>query len=311
MIQTPTLKIVSWQVYAILAAGILAVSLSAVFIRLAQAEGIPSLLIAAFRLTLAAALLTPITLRRHQAALRGLSRSDFLLIFLSGLFLALHFILWTSSLEYTSVLISVVLVTTTPLWSALLELIFLRARISRLTLIGLLIAIAGGIIISLPAADETLRLGNNPLFGGLLAVTGAIAMAVYLVIGRKVRENLPLLPYIWLVYSSAAVFALFAVLLTSTPITGYSNQGYLWMILVSLFPQLIGHTSFNYALEYLSATFIGIVTQSEPVGSAIFAFFIFQEIPRPSQIFGSLIILGGVILASLGQGKQSDEPSSS
>src|SRR5690606_41977319 len=126
------------------------------------------------------------------------------------------------SLEYATVLISVVLVTTTPLWSAMLEALFLRARLSQLTVIGLAIAIVGGVLISLPGENAALDVGENPLLGGLLALAGAVAVAVYLVIGRSVRARLPLIRYIWPVYTMAALFALVVVALTRTPITGDS-----------------------------------------------------------------------------------------
>lgn len=308
MTETQTLKTASWHTYAILAGGVLAVSLSAIFIRLAQAESVPSLLIAAARLGLAALILTPLTLRRHLPDIQRLTRADLLLISVAGLFLALHFILWITSLEYTTVLVSVVLVTTTPLWSAILEAVFLRARLSQKTLAGLLIAICGGVIISLGGGDEVIQLGSDPLLGGLLALSAAVAVAAYLVIGRKIRAKLPLFPYTWLVYGSAALFACAIVALTSTPITGYSAQGYLWMVVVAIFPQLIGHTTFNYALEYLSATYVGIATQTEPIGSAIMAFIVFQERPEEAQILGSFVILAGVILASLGQSAPKQQP---
>ncbi len=306
MAQAQTLKTAPWQTYAILGIGLLAVSISAIFIRLAQAEAVPSLLIAAARLGIATLILTPITLRSYRAVLLQLTRRDLLLVTISGVFLALHFIFWITSLEYTTVLISVVLVTTTPLWSALLEALFLRTRLSQRTLLGLLVAIAGGVMISLPSADGTLEVGQNPLLGGLLSLAGAVAVAAYLVIGRNVRARLPLFPYIWLVYGIAALFALAVVGFSGAAITGYSPNAYLYMAAVAIFPQLIGHSSFNYALAYLSATYVGIASQLEPVGSALLAFFVFQEVPRPAQVIGSLIVLTGVILASLGQTSRSD-----
>ncbi|MBZ0294136.1 MAG: DMT family transporter [Anaerolineae bacterium] len=289
-----------WQTYAVLAMGVLAVSMAAIFIRFAQAENMPTLLIAAVRLTLAALILTPIALRRYLPHIRRLTRTDFGLIAVSGSFLALHFILWISSLENTSVLISVVLVTTSPLWSAVLEAFFFNQRLSRLTMIGLLVAITGGILISLPTDSAPLISGKNPLAGSLMALGGALAVAVYLVIGRNVRTRLPVLPYIWMVYGTAAIVALIVVALTRTPVTGFNPQGYFWLVLMALVPQLIGHSSFNYALEYLSATYVGIASQIEPVASAIFAYFIFGEVPRELQLLGSLVIVGGVILASRG-----------
>ncbi len=290
---------IRWQTYAVLAVGIAAVALAAIFIRLAQDEGISSLTIAASRLGIAALILTPLTLPRYAAHIRQLNRRDILLVLVSGIFLAIHFIMWIKSLEYTSVLISVVLVTTTPLWSAVMEAIFLHMKLNRMILWGLVIGLGGSIVISLPGG--AIDLGSNPILGSLLAIGGAITVAVYYVIRRTLHTKLPLLPYIWMVYGIAAIVALAVVIITGTPISGFSSQGYLWLVALALVPQLIGHTSFNYALAHLSATYVGIASQLEPVGSALIAFFVFAEVPRPLQIVGSIIILVGVTLASFGQ----------
>lgn len=274
-------------------------SLASIFIRLAQAEGLPSLVIAAGRVSIATVLLTPLALARYHGAIRGLNRRDLALSASAGFFLALHFATWISSLEYTSVLISVVFVTTNPLWVALLEFSFFKTRLSRAVLIGLALAVGGGILIGL--TGEAGSAGSNPVLGALLALAGAIAFAVYLVIGRGVRSKLPLIPYIWLVYGWAAIFLLVVVVIGRLPVTGYSAQGYFWLVAMAIFAQLIGHSSFNYALGYLSATFIGISTQMESIGGAVAAFVLFGEKPLPLQIVGSLIILLGVGMATLGQ----------
>jgi len=293
-------RIIPTRVYLVLVAGIAAVSFAAIFIRYAMNEGIPSAAIAAGRLTISALILTPLALRGHADVLRALTRADLLLAAISGFILAVHFATWIASLEYTSVLISVVFVGTGPLWVALLEVVFLRARLARLVVIGLLIAFAGGMVIGLAGGAESAFSGDT-IMGGLLALAGAVAIAVYLVIGRKLRGKLPLVPYIWLVYGFAAIFLLLLVFVTGTPLTGYSAQGYLWIVLLALVPQLIGHSSFNYALKFVSATYISISTQMEPIGSAIAAFLLFNETPTTTQIYGSAAILVGVFLATIGQ----------
>lgn len=292
---------IRWQTYAVLAGGIVAVSLAAIFIRLAQQEGIPSLTIAASRLAVAALVLTPFTVPRYIPHIRQLSGRDLLLVLVSGVFLAIHFILWIQSFEYTSILISVVLVTTTPLWTAVLEALFLRMRLNQMIVWGLVIGFGGSIIISLPGG--AIDLGSNPLLGSALALGGAIAVAVYYIIRRALHTKLPLLPYIWMVYGLAAIITLIVVAITGTPIAGYSPQGYLWLAALAFVPQLIGHTAFNYALAHLSATYVGIASQLEPVGSALIAFFVFREIPTRLQVVGSVIILVGVTLASFGQSR--------
>lgn len=281
--------------YVVLLIGIISVSLAAIFIRLALEEGVPSLVIAAGRLTVATLVLTPVTLRRYHPHLRALPRSTWLLCGISGLFLAIHFAAWVSSLQYTKVLISGVLVTTTPIWAGLLEVYFLKTRLSRQVIIGLIVALLGGAIIAFSGGDAA-TIDSEALVGGGLATLGAMTVAVYMVIGRRVRADLPVLPYIWVVYGIAALLLIVVVLLSGLPVTGHSAEGYLWVLAVGLVPQLLGHSSLNYALGFLPATQISIATQSEPLASAVLALILFQERPTTLQIVGSIIILIGVTL---------------
>lgn len=287
-----------FQAYFVLIVGVIAASLAAILIREAQNAGIPSLAIAAGRLAIAATLLTPFAFIRHRDEISKLTRREFGLAALSGIFLAIHFAAWITSLEKTTVLVSVALVSTNPLWVALLEVIFLRARLGRWVLIGLSVGLIGSIIIVLPR-DGAVSAGTEPVLGSLLAVMGAAAVAVYYVIGRGLRARLSLIPYIWLVYSCAAILLLILVFITGIPITGYPTSGYMALLAMALIPQLLGHSSFNFALKYFPATFIGISAQLEPVASALIAFVYLQETPADIQILGSAIIIAGVILASL------------
>jgi drug/metabolite transporter (DMT)-like permease len=288
------------QAYGVLALGVLGISLGSIFIRLAQGGGAPSLLIAAARLTIAALMLTPLVFQRHRPDMQRLSRRDLLLAGVSGVFLAMHFATWVTSLQYTSVLISVVLVSTSPLWVALLEVVFLRFRLSTNLKIGLIAVLLGVAIIAIPASSD-LSPGKDLLRGALLAIMGAVAVAIYYVIGRKLRAQLPVIPYIWLVYGSGAILLLVIIALSRVSVTGYSGDAYLWLMASGLIPQLIGHSSLNYALGYLPATFVSLSTQLEPVISAIFAFFLFSEHPGLPQIVGSVVLLTGIFLASLAQ----------
>lgn len=294
------------RVFAFLAVGVLAASMSSILIRFAQNDGLPSLLIAAGRLTVAALLLTPAALTRHRADLSRLRRIDLLMAGASGFMLAIHFATWISSLEFTSVLISVVFVTTGPLWVALLEFAFLRVHIKQIVIVGLVVAVAGGILIGVTGSSDSAA-GGQPLLGGALALCGAVAFAIYLIIGRRLRAKLTLIPYIWLVYSFTAVFLLALALFTATPVTGFPASGYAAVVVLALLPQLVGHTSFNYALRYLSATFVSIASQLEPIGSAVIAFIVFQEIPTEWQLIGSLAIIVGVGLASYGQRNSAED----
>lgn len=293
--------------YAAIAGGILAVSTAAIFIRYAQQE-VPSLVIAAVRLTLAALILAPLAFARHRAEINRLSRRELGLGLLSGFFLALHFAAWISSLEFTSVASSVVLVSSTPLWVALLSPLVLRESISRAAIIGLALALLGGTVVGLSEACKIQNgltcppfskfLQGQALWGNFLALCGAWMAAGYLLIGRQLRAKMSLIPYIFVVYSMAALVLVVIMLAAGQSPFGYAPINYLWMLLLALVPQLMGHSTFNWALRYLPASFVSVTLLGEPIGSTLLAFFILQEVPSALEIIGGILILAGIYAAA-------------
>jgi drug/metabolite transporter (DMT)-like permease len=286
---------------------ILAVSTASIFIRFAQREA-PSLVIAALRLTVASLLLAPLALTRYRGELRALTRDDLLLGALSGVLLAVHFGTWISSLEYTSVASSVVFVSTGPLWVALLSPLFLKEPLSRAVLAGMTLALLGGTVIGLgdacqlegglacPQFSELIQ--GKAIFGNFLALAGAWTVAGYLMIGRRLRAGMSLIPYIFIVYGSAAISLLVAMLVAGQRPGGYSPVVYIWILLLALLPQLIGHSAYNWALRYLPAAMVSITTLAEPVASAILAYVILHEAPARLTLLGGVLILTGIYLAS-------------
>jgi drug/metabolite transporter (DMT)-like permease len=278
-------------------------------IRFAQAEA-PSLVIAALRLSCATLLLAPLAWTRHREELRTLTRREIILGVLSGLFLAVHFATWISSLEYTSVASSVVFVSTGPLWVALLSPVLLNEQLTRAAIIGLVIAIAGGILIGLSDAcawDPSGRfrcpelgqvMQGRAMWGNFLALVGAWTVSGYLILGRKLRARMSLIPYIFLVYGmSAVVLVVFMFAAGQSPL-GYPARTYGWIFLLAAFPQLIGHSTYNWVLRYIPATLVAIITLVEPIGSAVLAYFILRETPTSGVLLGGLLILVGIYLAS-------------
>ncbi len=291
--------------------GILAVSTSSIFIRYAQVYA-PSLTIAAIRLTLASFVLALVMVWRYRPALRVLSRRDVLLALLSGFFLAIHFASWITSLEYTSVANSVVFVSTVPLWVALLTPFTLREGIARSVWIGLGLSLIGGVIVGLSdscnwiAADLVCPpwnefIAGEAFLGNMLALLGAWAGAGYLLIGRRLRAKISLIPYIFVVYGIAALILIVVMFTVGQSPWGYPSQTYLWLLLLALVPQLIGHSTFNWALRYLSATYVSITLLGEPIGSVILAYFFLGETPTALMLFGAILILTGIYLASRGE----------
>lgn len=303
---SPEVKTTPIRAYVVILIAIVATSSAAILIRLALDESMPPLLIACARLLIATAVLTPMALRRYRERIARLSSDELKLITLSGICLAVHFTAWVTSLQFTTVLVSVVIVSTGPIWVAILEVIFLHIRLSRLVVIGLLVALTGGVLIGIPlnGALEAGQAGENfeaTAAGALLSLVGALTVSVYMLIGRKLRTKLPVIPYVWLVYGVATVSTLIVIGITSTPVSGFRPQGYLVLLAMGLVPQLLGHSSLNYLLEYFPAAMVSMFSQLEPIGSAILAVIIFQELPPGKQIAGSLIIIVGVILASRGE----------
>ncbi|MCB9136365.1 MAG: DMT family transporter [Anaerolineales bacterium] len=292
----------------IISLGILAVSTASIFIRFAQ-ENAPSLVIAAFRLTLASLVLGPLAWRGYRRELQALSKREWWLGILSGIFLALHFATWITSLEYTSVASSVVIVTTTPLWVALLSPLVLRERIGKTVAIGLVLSLAGGITVALSEAcmlsggqftcggGEAL-VQSTAALGNTLALLGAFSAAGYLLIGRSLRTKLSLIPYIFVVYGIAAVMLIFTMFGFGKSPFGYPPLTYLWFLLLALVPQLLGHSSFNWALGYLPASFVSITLLGEPIGTIILAYLILKESPAPLELIGAILILTGIYIAS-------------
>ncbi len=276
-----------------LAVGVLAISTGSILVRIAQGENVPSLVIAAWRLTFAALILLPFCLARRRDELRSLNSADMRLAALSGMMLALHFATWITSLEYTSVAVSTVLVTTSPLWVALAAPFFLGERVTRPVKIGIGLALVGSVIISLGSFGG----GSAPVWGSLLALLGAITAAAYLLIGRKLRVKLSLLTYVTLVYTIAALILIVLALAAGNNLLDYSAQTFFLFLLLALFPQLIGHSSFNWALGFLPVAYVTVAVISEPIGASILALLFFQEIPTPLTLLGSAFILGGLIVA--------------
>lgn len=298
--------------YLVLIAGIFAISLGSILIRLAQDEAVPSLVIALWRMLLSTLILLPFTIagRRHELGQMG--RAKWGLAVVSGLLLGLHFATWTSSLAFTSITSSTVLVATAPLWVGLASPFLLNEPLARglkvgigLAMLGTLVVSMGGIIgfedgrIALDLAQSSE--GSRPLLGNALALAGGITVAGYMIIGRRLRPHLSLLSYTFVVYGMAAVTLLLFNLVGGQDLIGYGWTAFLLFLVMALIPQLTGHSSFNWALSFLPAAFVSLAAISEPVGATILAMLIFQEIPGPVVILGSILILAGVFLGSRSQ----------
>ena len=274
--------------HLVLFIGVAAVSSAAVLIREADA---PALVIAAYRLGLAA---LPTGALALAAGRRGASRSGlWMWPILAGGFLALHFGFWIASLQQTSVITSVVLVTTNPLFVGLASPLVLRERVSGATWAGIGIATAGAGLM----AAEDLGEGLGTLAGDLYALLGAVFGAAYLVIGRRARPQASWLGYVGVVYPVAAVLLVASVLAAGESFTGYSTKTFVMFGLLALVPQLVGHSAINWALAYVPAALVAVAILGEAVGATILAAIVLQETPSALEVTGALLVLAGVYAA--------------
>lgn len=294
-----------WQLILVLTVGIVTVSTSAPLARLAMAAAGErsvgfSLVLAASRLALAAIVLIPAWkgFRQQKPSTQAIRYA-----ITAGVALAIHFATWISSLAYTSIAASTALVTTNPVWVALLSWLWLKETLRQQTLVGIAIALAGGLIISLsdqpnPGVATTAWLGNG------LALVGAWAASFYFVCGRQAQQQgLGIRPYVAIAYTVAALLLLPVPLLTRTSYTGYSPSVYGCIGLMAVLPQLIGHTSFNWSIRWVSPTLVTLIILLEPVLASLLGFALFQEVPTIQVFGGAIVLLAGVAIAASTQSR--------
>ena len=296
-----------WKVALVLLIGILSASTAAIFIRLAfQASGQTgigfSLVLSASRLSIAAFLFLP-AWRNVGKSINRAEQGDrpWLFSLGAGLFLAIHFACWITSLSYTSIAASTALVTTNPVWTALLAWLWWGERPTRTMTIGIAIALLGSLFVSFADAAST-TVASQPLLGNGLALAGSWAATLYLLLGREAqRRGLEIGSHVVLTYTAAAVVLLPLPPLLGVGYGGYSATVYLCMALMGLFPQTIGHTSFNWAVRWISPTLVTLTILAEPVGSSVLGILVFRENPGAQVWLGAAVILAGVAIAVLSQ----------
>lgn len=280
------------RIYVLLALGVLSFTLAPILVRLAG--DVPGLMIAVWRTVTAAGVLVPVALGpRTRGEMQRLSGREWVLIVISGVFLGLHFIAWIESLYHTTVASASVFVTSSPLLLAGLGYVVLGEQLSRTTFAAIVVAVGGAATIGWADAG-TVTLGQGALWGNSLALGAAVLVSVYLLIGRVVRQQVSWLAYVMPLYGVAALTAIGAALIKGTPLLGYSWCVYACCVALALGPQVLGHGSFNYALQHVSAAIVGMLALLEPVGASLLAYLLFGEVPPPLSIAGMLVVLASV-----------------
>ena len=271
----------------LLLVGVIAVSFAAIFVRLADA---PALVIAAYRLGIASLLILPFTYKRVTAAFKGLNRRTFALMFLAGVFLAAHFVLWITSLEHTSVASSVILVTAHPVFVAVASYFLWKEKLGRLSIAGIIVAMAGVAIIS----RGELSFGSDVFLGNVLALVAGLLAASYLMVAWALRNQIDAVSYLASVYGVAAAILVISAVIAGVEFMGYSETTYLMFVLLAVVPQLLGHSSFNLAARVMPVTLVSVAILGEPVGATILGIIILGEWPSAAEVIGGVVIMTGI-----------------
>jgi len=282
---------------------IFSAGLTPIAIRLTQAEGMPSLVIVFIRLWLISFGLFPIIWMRYREELLSLTLRQWALSGIAGFWLAMNLFMLFLSLEYSSVLITSVLRRTTPLWIVLPEIILFSAIFSRRFWFSLVITLVGVVMIGFGGLTAV-EGGSDPLLGAGMALFGAVCFGIYLLIGRNLNNAMPSLLYSFVVFLSSAIVTTILIIITDTPITGYTLNGYLWTLVVTILAQVLGHIPINIGLQIFTATAMAIILQIGVVMSAIIALFLFGEIPSIIQVIGSALVIAGVVMATIEQAQR-------
>ena len=273
--------------------GVLGISLSSIFVKYSMA---PSAVTAAYRLLWTVVLMTPVTFgsREIRTELFQVNPKTLLLSCLSGLFLAIHFTLWFESLRHTSVASSTTIVCTEVIWVSLGYTLFLKGKMSPKEIMTIGVTLGGSVLIAYADSGS----GGTHLYGDILSLLAAIAVAVYVLIGRVVRKTASTTVYTYIVYSSCAAVLLLMCLIQGNALWGYGISGIIVGLLLAVFSTILGHSIFSWCLKYFSPSFVSASKLCEPVAAAILAGFLFGEIPSAMQLAGGILILDGVLYYS-------------
>ncbi|MEM0053536.1 MAG: DMT family transporter [Nitrososphaeria archaeon] len=273
--------------------GVLSFAFGAILIRYSDA---PSIAIAFYRLFFAASIMGLISVS-NKVRLQKLDIKDFSILVFNGFILATHFALWISSLKYTTIAASVVLVDTSPFFATIFAYTFLKERVERKHVLGIILCFIGTVLIL--GADLSFE---TNLYGDLLALIGGVLAGFYFFVGRKMRPKMEFLPYVTYVYSFSAFFLFFYMIIFNVSFFGYTINDYIIFFLLAAGPSCLGHNSYNYSLKYLKASTVSATVYGEALGSTILAIILFNEIPSPLLVLGGISIMVGMYIAVIRSG---------
>lgn len=267
--------------------GVVGVSLSAILVKYASA---PSAVLAFYRMLFSVVLILPAVWKNCREELARAKKKELLWCCVSGFFLACHFTAYFESIRYTSIASSTVLVDTEVFFVALVTVLVFKEKLSKAGWIGIVLTFGGSVVLALSDSQA----GGNVLWGDFLALSGALFVSIYTLIGRKQRKNMSTTLYTYIVYGSSALTLAFLCIFSGIPLAGYADVDYLCAFGMAVFCTLLGHSVFSWGLKYVPAAFISTAKLGEPVFATLLGLVIFGQVPDGLQIMGGCIIIGGI-----------------
>lgn len=291
--QGGSMKYIEKHPMIMIVVGLIGISMSSILVKYSTA---PSAITAAWRLLWTVLLMTPVVLGKGTVRneLFHISRKTLLLSGISGVFLAVHFVLWFESLQHTSVASSTTIVCTEVIWVSLGYCLFLKGKLSGRALAAIAVTFIGSTVIASSDSSQ----GGAQLYGDILAFLAAIAVAAYTLIGRIVRKDTSTTVYTYLVYGACAGVLLLLCCLMGESLTGYGVGAVIVGFLLAVFSTLLGHSIFSWCLKYFSPSFVSASKLCEPVAAAVLAGILFGEVPGILQVVGGVLIIAGVYFYS-------------
>ena len=275
--------------FLVITVGIIGISMSAILIRFSTA---PSAVSAAWRLVWTVIFMSPMVFGKGavRRELAHMDKKAALTSVFSGIFLAVHFMLWFEALQLTAVASAATLVCTEVIWVSLGFRLFWKGQISGKAAMAIAVTLVGSALIALADSGA----GKSHLEGDLLAVLAAVASAVYMLFGRSAQKKLTTTVYTYVVYVSCAAVLLALCLIQGHGLLEYGMDTLAIGAALALFSTILGHSIFSWALKFFSPSFVSACKLLEPVGAGIMAAFLFGEIPAPAALLGAVMILLGV-----------------
>ncbi len=282
----------AWASWSLLALGVVAASVSAILVR--YASGADALAISFWRCALGALVLIPFA----RSGLRSMERSAYLVPMVAGAFLAVHFATWIRSVELTTVAVSVLLVSTTPIFVAVIAWLVFHDRLPIVGWLGIFLALGGTALVA------GVDLEGSSFVGNLLALAGGAMAAGYVIAGRVARRKLGILEYAVVTYALAAVLLLVVCLAAGVELAGYPSKTWWAIAGIVVGPQLLGHTIINLVLRDIDATSVSVAIMAEPIIAITLAFIILDETPSMLLYPGGAAILVGIYLVTARSGRR-------